>query len=396
MKLKGLFTAVCGALGLTVATATVSVGQEARPLPPACRGDSANTWPKLYQDTTFKKSFVAAPRQMDTLYNWRLEGGDVISGLTTAEINIPGARNDTTRLYARVPLCMAFSSIPFPGRVAQSGGEVALMLEVSAESDSAVTVHGRPFVKHPVKSGDELAKLLLAGQDGDMSVLNIGADRFVGAMNETFSYLHLENRIDLAAHLRSLKVVPCPTGSPMKLARMVGSKVDVDGWEREARKGELCGFNSTKNRYELSFYCGNITPNLFGSTPKVATVNKPLVEVPRVVDTLRLPGQTDTLRLTQTDTVRVPMPVPPPPAPASLVQQENHGQRNCWFRVFGCGGLAVVVAGGVSYAIVEAAKHSGSTSSSSTCVSIGGPPCPVALSMSKGKRWDFSFLHHQF
>ncbi len=125
---------------------------------------------------------------------------------------------------------------------------------------------GKPFVKFP-QTKESLARAIEYGQDGDMKVLNITATDFVKEMNEIYN-LKLENREDLANHLRSLTEMRLPQGISIHFGRLIGSKPDDKGWERPAHENEYGLLNKVTQRIELSLWCGNPTPGLLFE-PKV-------------------------------------------------------------------------------------------------------------------------------
>lgn len=238
-------------------------------------------------------------------------------------------------------ICAALAvSVLFATSVAEAQEQFPAPTQPAATQQGGTrgaTAH--PFTKHPV-SQEELARAILAGKDGDMSVLYLPASKYVEAMNAAFPYLRLENRVALAEHIRTVEVRPCPQGRTRLLRVLDGGRVDLKGWTRDIRNGELCGYNASENRYEMSFFCGNPTPELFGK--KVATAPAPPFVNP-VIQTVH-----DTVRV-ETNTVET-----------KIVKE---GWRcGGWCKA----GIVTALAAGTAAAIAASSRVK-ATSSSSSC-----------------------------
>lgn len=196
-------------------------------------------------------------------------------------------------------------------------------LMVEAQGQSATTqVSGLPFVTAPLSSPEQYARLVETGQPQNGIGLYLNPDTLLLGWKAAYPDLGVETRMSLAAHLRSLEVVPCPR-EVADLAWIRGRRVILTGWRRDLggrlHPNEMCLWNKEKRRIEASLACGNIIINLRydpqatwasgagggqqsegrrsrvaatppATTPQVvATQSVPLPEAARV-DTVRLPG----------------------------------------------------------------------------------------------------------
>lgn len=138
--------------------------------------------------------------------------------------------------------------------------KIAVLGLVLALAAPAAAQTGKPYVKFP-QTKESLARAIEQGQDGDMTVLNISATDFVKEMNEIY-HLKLENREDLANHIRSMYVVSLPQDREIHFGRLIDSKPDSKGWNRRAHPNEQGLKNDETQRIELSLWCANPTPGL--------------------------------------------------------------------------------------------------------------------------------------
>lgn len=117
------------------------------------------------------------------------------------------------------------------------------------------TVTGHPFTKRPVTQ-EELARAI---ERSDMTLLNVTPVQYHKAITALVADgVSVPSVTDLAAYIRRLAVVPCPSGKAM-LSRVLkpGNAVDMF-WPRDFRPGELCLLDNNANRLIVSLACGNV------------------------------------------------------------------------------------------------------------------------------------------
>lgn len=111
-----------------------------------------------------------------------------------------------------------------------------------------------PFVKAPV--GQEA--LAQAIESGNLSVLNISPKEYVEAVNLAFG-LELKDSRALAAYVRQLKRVTCPTGYQSTLGRVLANgTIDLYDFKRKFVDGEECLLDTNTAQYVVSLLCGNV------------------------------------------------------------------------------------------------------------------------------------------
>ena len=174
---------------------------------------------------------------------------------------------------------------------------------------------GHAYVKFP-QTKESLAQAIEKGRDGDGKVLNISVMDFVRVMNEGFN-LRLENREDLANHIRSLQPVSLPQGILIHLARLLGSKNDSKGWYRYAHPDEIGLMNRETGVVELSLDCANPIYGLVNQVNVVTAVHPDTVKAPVVVAPTP-PPQVYVIRMAES---------PREPKPIQMVRK-SHLERN--------------------------------------------------------------------
>jgi hypothetical protein len=115
---------------------------------------------------------------------------------------------------------------------------------------------------------EQFAQAIRADQ---RSVLRLPAERIVTAANRTYSMNY--TRAQWADFIAQMEVAPCLDAgqATTRLLRVHRAQqaVDLNGWTRNLRPGELCLW--ADNRAYFSLDCGNITPDL------IRTVSAPVV-----------------------------------------------------------------------------------------------------------------------
>lgn len=120
---------------------------------------------------------------------------------------------------------------------------------------SAQAPRGRPFLRDTLSSPQEYAEIIMACNDSPRgSKLVASCGQLVESFNRRFTHVHVANERELAEYISDLAVKPCPSGR-FKIARIVDGAVDLD-YEREARVGELCLYDTGEARFISSMSCG--------------------------------------------------------------------------------------------------------------------------------------------
>lgn len=150
----------------------------------------------------------------------------------------------------------------------------ALGIVLTATTASFVSAQGLPFTKGPV-SQEEFARAI---ERDDRKILNVSCEMVLAAAHQTFEDANFATCGELASYMRRLIVAPCPRATSGMARVLPGDKIDLVGWRREFREGEMCLFDNQGAQWVASLLCGNfITDKL----PVFAvTKEEPLVERP--------------------------------------------------------------------------------------------------------------------
>jgi hypothetical protein len=180
----------------------------------------------------------------------------------------------------------------------------------------------------PAASVDDAVRIIMAGNDGDRSVMKYTtSSQLVARLNQMYPWLGMENRADLVAQLRSARIASCGTGmARFDVVKANGTYVP-GARNRLIDVDEKCPFvpDPTHPGREVSLFslkCGNPTPYLT-----------------RMVSVMENPQQ-----YTKTDTVTLYRDRPPVEH-GFFIPEDRHGM-TAWQKV-GLGVVGTLVGYGV-------------------------------------------------
>lgn len=126
-------------------------------------------------------------------------------------------------------------------------------LVICLVSASALSAQALPFTKRVV-SQEEYATAI---EKDDRTILNVSCNMIALASNTTFKHSFM-GCDDLAAYIRRLTVLPCPQVET-RLARVLPTGfIDLYGYRRELRQGEMCLYDNQSALWFASISCGNL------------------------------------------------------------------------------------------------------------------------------------------